>query len=191
VRGTPLPLRLPRVRVRSPKKIHVGEISSVKPGFVCFQNRLRQKSKRNSQTCSHQRKDKRLTQQHAHDVESGETQCFENPDPRAYAPAPWCAYSEGPRGKLTTIPRATIVRVKGRNCGKFDEVISVTYSAKERTLYSGINLRICARARGFRISFASHVKHRNALLRPRDLLRRSNGNEVSRAPSRARRSHKL
>ncbi len=47
--------------------------------------------------------------------------------------------------KLTTIPKATIVRVKGRNCGKFDEVIRVTYSAKERTLYSGSSLRICAR----------------------------------------------
>ena len=47
--------------------------------------------------------------------------------------------------KLTTIPRATIVRVKGRNCGKFDEFISVTYSDEERTLFSGINLRICAR----------------------------------------------
>ncbi len=47
--------------------------------------------------------------------------------------------------KLTTIPSATMVRVKGRNCGKFDELISVTYSDKERTLLSGINLRICAR----------------------------------------------
>ena len=47
--------------------------------------------------------------------------------------------------KLTTIPSATIVRVKGRNCGKFEEVINVTYSDNERTLFSGINLRICAR----------------------------------------------
>ncbi len=45
-----------------------------------LQNRLRQKGKRYSQTGSQQRKDKGFTQQHAHDVEPGETQRFENPD---------------------------------------------------------------------------------------------------------------
>ena len=55
-----------------------------------------------------------------------------------------CIFSRTTK-KLTTIPCATIVRVKGRNCGKFDEVISVTYSDNDRTLFSGISLRICAR----------------------------------------------
>ncbi len=87
-----------------------------------------------------------------------------------------------------------MVLVKGRNCGKFDEFISVMYSAMERMLFSGINLRIFRHganavlrhqlenllARCFRISFASHIKHRNALFRPRDFLRRPYGNEKSR-----------
>ena len=38
-----------------------------------------------------------------------------------------------------------MVRVKGRSCGRFEEVISEMYSESERTLFSGINSRICAR----------------------------------------------
>ena len=47
--------------------------------------------------------------------------------------------------KLMTMPRATIVRVKGRSCGKLEEFMRETYSARERMLYWGNNFASCAR----------------------------------------------
>ena len=44
-----------------------------------------------------------------------------------------------------TMPMETMVRVNGRSCGRFAEVMSETYSERERTLLSGISCRICAR----------------------------------------------
>ncbi len=48
--------------------------------------------------------------------------------------------------KLMTIPSPTMERINGRNSGRLDELISVTYSEVDLTRFLGFSPRISARA---------------------------------------------
>jgi len=71
--------------------------------------------------------------------------------------------------KLMTMPMPTIVLMKDLSSGRFDEFMSVMYSAMERTRLLGSSLRISARV-GFGVAFAAHIEDGDALFGAGNIL---------------------